>query len=104
MNHQSGLAVLVLFCASATAFPEPAQAQTAQEMVGSWALVANVNILADGTRVDVYGANPRGIQIFGSDGRFALISTRPDLARFGSENRLKGTPDENAAIVRGSNA
>ena len=99
-----GLAeIALLFCLPAIR-PEVAQAQTAQDMIGSWALVANVNIREDGTRVDVYGADPKGIQIFDSSGRFALITTRPDLPRFASKNRLTGTPEENAAIVEGSNA
>ena len=94
-----GLAeIALLFCLAAIR-PEVAQAQTAQDMIGSWALVANVNIREDGTRVDVYGADPKGIQIFDSRGRFALITTRPDLPRFASKNRLTGTPEENAAIV-----
>src|SRR5215208_6816670 len=98
------LAVKALLSSLAAIRPEVAQAQTAQDMIGSWALVANVNIREDGTRVDVYGAEPNGIQIFDSSGRFALITTRPDLPRFASENRLTGTPEENAAIVQGRNA
>jgi hypothetical protein len=63
-----GLAeIALLFCLAAIR-PDVAQAQTAQEMIGSWALVANVNIREDGTRVDVYGADPKGIQIFDSSG------------------------------------
>src|SRR4051794_35139140 len=104
MNHHSGLAVVALLGGAAAPYQQAAQAQTAQDMVGSWTLVANVNILGDGTRVNVYGANPKGIQIFDSGGHFALITTRPDLPRFGSNNRLTGTAEENAAIVQGSNA
>src|SRR5215203_7466961 len=104
MYRLRGLAVLALLSCLAAIRPEVAQAQTAQDMIGSWALVANVNIREDGTRVDVYGADPKGIQIFESGGRFALITTRSDLPRFASNNRMTGTPEENAAIVRGSNA
>ena len=42
--------------------PEVAQAQTAQDMIGSWVLVANVNIREDGTRVEVYGADPKAFR------------------------------------------
>src|SRR5215204_2835020 len=98
------LAAKALLSSLAAIRPEVAQAQTAQDMIGSWALVANVNIREDGTRVDVYGAEPKGIQIFDSSGRFALITTRSDLPKFASKNRLTGTPEENAAIVQGSNA
>ena len=105
MTYQkTRLVALMLSCWSAAILCQAAQAQTAQDMVGSWALVANVNIREDGTRVDVYGTNPKGIQIFESGGRFALVTTRPDLPRFASNNRMTGTAEENAAIVRGSNA
>ena len=90
----TGLAMLTLFSCSAA--PGVAEAQTAQDMIGSWAWF--------GTRVDVYGADPQGIQIFDSGGRFALITTGANLPRFASNNRLTGTPEENAAIVQGSNA
>ena len=54
----TGLAMLTLFSCSAA--PGVAEAQTAQDMIGSWAW--------SGTRVDVYGADPQGIQIFDSGG------------------------------------
>jgi hypothetical protein len=103
-RSSAGVAIAALFCWSATGLPEAAQAQTPDDIIGSWALVSNVNFRDDGSRVDVYGPNPQGIQIFESGGRFALISTRPDLPRFASNNRTRGTPEENAAIVKGSNA
>src|SRR3954452_14424356 len=69
MTYQpTRLGALTLSCWSEAILCQAAQAQTAQDMVGSWALVANVNIREDGTTVDVYGTNPKGIQIFESGG------------------------------------
>ncbi len=42
------------------------------------------------------------MMIFGSDGHFVQVLTRPGLPKFAAENRLQGTADENKAIVQGS--
>jgi Lipocalin-like domain len=79
-----------------------AMAQTAENLVGTWELVSIVNTAKDGTKIDVFGPTPKGVIIFGRDGHFAQFLMRPDLPKFASDNRLKGTPDENKAIVEGS--
>jgi hypothetical protein len=40
--------------------------------------------------------------IFSADGHYALVITRNDLPKFAAESRVKGTPDENKAVVAGS--
>jgi hypothetical protein len=82
--------------------PTFAQAQTAQDLVGTWQLVSNKNVRQDGTRVDIFGTNPKGLYVFTSNGHFAIINARPDLPKFASNNRNEGTPEENKAIVQGS--
>jgi hypothetical protein len=51
---------------------------------------------------DTYGANPRGMLILTRDGRYSLHLVRKDLQKFASGSRVKGTPEENAAVVNGS--
>jgi hypothetical protein len=75
--------------------------QEAKDLVGTWAQVSNVNTAADGTKSDLFGANPKGQAIYGSDGRFALILHRAELPKFASNNRAQGTPEENKAVVSG---
>jgi hypothetical protein len=70
-----------------------ATAQAAKSLVGAWDLEA---------AGETYGKNPKGRLIFSADGRYALVITRNDLPKFGSESRVKGTPDENKAVVAGS--
>jgi hypothetical protein len=83
-----------LAVALAIAFPVGhAAAQTAKNLVGAWDLEA-----AGVT----YGKNPTGRLIFSADGHYALVITRNDLPKFASESRVKGTPDENKAVVAGS--
>jgi hypothetical protein len=79
----------------------PSHAQTARDLVGTWTLVSNVTEQG-GARTDVYGRNPRGTLVFGSDGRYALVFLRRELPYFATSSRLSGTPDENRAVVQGS--
>ena len=79
-----------------------AVAQTAQDLVGNWTLVSAQTVQPDGKKSPTFGANPRGILIFGSDGRFSYLFTSADLPKFASNNRGTGTPKENTAVVRGS--
>ncbi len=78
-----------------------ANAQTAKDLVGTWALVSSV-ISQGGSTVDTFGPNPSGTVMFGSDGHYALIFLRRDLPKVASGNRLSATSDEALAIARGS--
>ena len=76
-------------------------AQTAQDIVGTWTLVSAV-VQQGGTKTDTFGPNPSGTLMFGSDGHYALIFLRRDLPKVASNNRTSETPDESRAIAQGS--
>jgi hypothetical protein len=78
-----------------------AVAQNAKDLVGTWTAVSNVNIRQDGSRADVLGPHGKGIAIFESNGRFAIVNINPDVPKFGSNNRAQGTTEENKAAVLG---
>ncbi|MEX8520924.1 MAG: lipocalin-like domain-containing protein [Leptothrix sp. (in: b-proteobacteria)] len=42
------------------------------------------------------------MEVYDSNGHFAVVLQRATLPKFASNNRLAGTPDENKAIVQGS--
>ena len=93
-----GIGVLAAIAAISPAWlPGTALAQTARDLVGSWTLVSAVNTAADGTRTDSFGASPKGLYVFESNGRFAIVTVRADLPKFASDNRNEGTPEENKA-------
>lgn len=79
-----------------------AAAQSAKDLVGSWTFIATDIVLPDGKRVQTYGPNLQGLLIFGADGRFANVVTRSDRAKFASNDRMTGTPEENKATVQGT--
>jgi hypothetical protein len=43
------------------------------QIIGTWALVSNDNVAPDGTKRQIFGANPKGILIFEANGRYAQI-------------------------------
>jgi hypothetical protein len=79
-----------------------AGAQTAKDLVETWALESDTSTTADGRTIQPFGAQPNGMAIFDSAGHFAIINSRPDLPKFASNNRMHGTAEENEAIVHGS--
>ena len=92
------VAVSVLF--AGFTFPKEVVAQSPNNIVGTWTLVSITNE-KNGQKVLPYGPNAKGSFIL--DGtRFSLMVVRPDRAKFKSDNRLTGTPEENQETVRGS--
>jgi hypothetical protein len=79
-----------------------ARAQTAKDLVGTWAWVSLYVTDADGVKRQPFGATPKGLAIFDSNGRFVYLLASPGRAKFVSNNRDQGTPDENKATVQGS--
>jgi Lipocalin-like domain len=83
----------------------PAQQKPLKDqLVGTWTLVSIDQTDKDGKKQEIFGANPRGIQVFAASGQWVQIITRSDVPKFAVNNRQKGTPDENTAAVRGATA
>ena len=81
--------------------PQKADAQTAQDLVGTWTLVSST-FQQSGAPTESFGPNPLGTLIFGSDGRYVLVFLRRDLPKVASNNRLSETAEESRAIAQGS--
>ncbi len=61
----------------------PARAMPADRLAGSWGFVSSINTRKDGSIVDRWGPNPRGILMFDGAGHFSQII-------IGSESRMFG--------------
>lgn len=72
----------------------------AKQLLGTWTLVTDT-IDQGGTKLEPFGPTPKGTMLFTSNGRFAIVITRPDVPKFASNNRSTGTPEENKASVQG---
>jgi hypothetical protein len=83
------------------------RAQAAQQkpmkdqLVGTWALLMDDGVLADGSHRPNFGPNPMGILIFTSDGHYSLQVERAGRPTFASNNRAAGTAAENKAAIAG---
>lgn len=80
--------------------PSPTQ----KLLVGTWRLERCDNILPDGTRIELYGLHPKGLLIFDSAGRYSMQIMSASRPRFAANDKSKGTPEEYAAAVKGTNA
>jgi Lipocalin-like domain len=91
--------------ASLAALPTAAVSQQSplrDQLVGVWIPTAHETTFRDGGKRQQFGASPNGMMILDASGNYTQILLRPDLPRYRSNDRTKGTPDELAATVRGS--
>src|ERR1700719_2549 len=94
-------ALLALALSAGAAAAQPAKSLKDQ-IVGTWNFVVAEVTAPDGKKSFPFGETPKGILIFTADGRFAQIHVASDVPRIASNNRLTGTPEEYAAIMRRS--
>ena len=78
------------------------QKTLAEQFDGAWTYVKVDTVRADGSRSPMYGPNPQGLVIFDGHGHYALVNSRADLPKYGSNDRMRGTAEEYKATVQGS--
>jgi hypothetical protein len=93
--------MLALALSAGGATAQPAKSLKDQ-IVGTWNFVIAEVTAPDGKKSHPFGETPKGILIFTADGRFAQIHIAGDVPKIASNNRLTGTPEEYAAIMRRS--
>jgi hypothetical protein len=86
----------------AASFSQPAAAQSAKALVGTWAPTSAIITQPDGAKTEVFGPRPAGMLIFTADGQYTLVIRRGELPKFAANSRAKGSADENQAVVAGS--
>src|SRR3977135_3033781 len=94
-------ALLALAVSVGAAAAQPAKSLKDQ-IVGSWNFVVAEVTAPDGKKSFPFGETPKGILIFTADGSFAQIHVAGDVPKIASNNRLTGTPEEYAEIMRRS--
>jgi len=73
-----------------------------EQVVGAWTLVSAETTNKDGSKFHSFGPNPKGMVIFEPNGRYVQALMAATLPKFASGNRMKGTAEENQAVVQGS--
>jgi len=80
------------------------QKSLTDQLVGAWTFVSQKYKFPDGRTTDIFGPNAKGILILEASRHMAYVSMRASLPKFASNDRLKGTAEENKAVVEGSYA
>jgi len=73
---------------------------TQKQLIGGWTVTSVVNEDA-GQKLEPYGPNPMGYMSLDANGHYSIQLMRPDLPKIASNNRIKTTPEESAAIAQG---
>ena len=104
MNRRTTLTAISasLLLAGLAAPAGDAVAQGAKSLVGTWTIVSSDVVDASGKKTPTFGPNPRGSLIFTANGRYSINIARASLPKFASDNRAKGTAEENQAVIAGS--
>jgi hypothetical protein len=87
------LSIVIALGASVAAGQQPGKSAK-EQFVGTWTLVSIHYVHPDGSKIEPFGPNAKGILVFDATGRFATQIMAAERPKFASSNRMIGTPDE----------
>jgi hypothetical protein len=105
MNRRTILNLSAITALGLAFLPGSAIAQTKSlkdQLVGTWTAVSWEQDVANGPKLQRFGANPKGVTVFDANGRVFSMYARPDLPKIASKDPSTPTPEEAKAIVSGS--
>jgi len=73
-----------------------------EQLVGTWTLLSWEQKKGDGTKLERYGATPKGVAFFDDGGRYIITVMRSDRTNYASNALWLGTPDENKETADGT--
>jgi len=83
---------------------KPVSKRIKKQFVGAWSLSAVENINPDSSKTLPYGENPQGLLVFEPNGDYAIQILKVERPKVATNDKNKATPEENAALVKGSNS
>ncbi|MDA9522563.1 hypothetical protein XI06_20320 [Bradyrhizobium sp. CCBAU 11434] len=72
------------------------------QLVGTWTLLSWEQKKTDGTKIERYGAAPKGIAFFDVDGHYIITVMRSDRAKYASNALWQGASEENKETADGT--
>ena len=87
------LCLAIAMAADSAAGQQPGKSAK-ERFVGSWTLVSSNYVHPDGSKIEPFGPNAKGMLVFDGTGRFATQIMSADRPKFASNNRMIGTPEE----------
>jgi Lipocalin-like domain len=103
VNRFRSLATTTMLCltvAAGAAGQQPGKSAK-EQFAGTWTLVSIHYVHPDGTKVEPFGPNAKGMLVFDATGRFGTQIMAADRPKFASNNRMLGTPEEFKAVAQG---
>ena len=94
----ASLVLLISVAFKTTDSSDKIRSMKKNHVVGCWNLIS-AYMDNHGTRLDILGAHPGGMVIFTEDLHFIVVINNPDIPKFVSGDRLKGTPEEYKTAV-----
>jgi hypothetical protein len=104
MIGRNSLGIAAMTALSLSLLPANAIAQQKtlkDQLVGTWTYVSSADVRKDGTKVDRWGPNAKGMLVFDATGHYVLVINRADLPKFASNSVDQGTAEENKAVMQG---
>jgi lipocalin-like protein len=106
MNGFRSLATTAMLClaiamAADRADGQPPDKSAKERFVGTWTLVSIHYLHPDGSKVEPFGPDAKGMLVFDGAGRFGTQIMAAHRPRFASNNRMLGTPEENKGMAQG---
>ena len=96
--------LILFFCLIAWGAVYAQNTTPQHNIAGSYSLVLVDNLLADGSRLHLYGSHPYGILVLDDKGNYSLQIVSEGRPHFISGDKSKGTGEENRLAIQGSNA
>src|ERR1700690_869691 len=103
MNRRATLAMTTALClaVSLSASDSLAQQKSLKEqLVGTWTLVSSDQVRPDGTKLQQFGSDPKGINVFEAHGRFFVMIASVDNLQIASKDPSKTKFEEDGLIVK----
>ena len=105
MNRRTALAMTTtaLLCSAVglSASDSLAQQKSLKEqLVGTWTLVSSDQVRPDGTKLQQYGSDPKGINVFDANDRFFVMIASADNSQIASKDPSKTNSEEDGLIVK----
>jgi hypothetical protein len=91
---------LFCFAAGLSSSPSFAQQQSLKgQLIGTWTLVSSDQVRPDGSRLKQFGADPKGINVFDTNGRFFIMVASADNSQIASNDPRSTKAEESGALI-----
>jgi Lipocalin-like domain len=70
-----------------------------EQLIGTWTLVSSDQVRRDGSKLNQFGANPKGISVFDANGRFFVMVASADNSKIAARERSETNSEEVGGLI-----